>query len=101
MPLSLESLYTLVSGKIESQLGHLLTVAVVGLSRHADRFFKFLLILVEYSLGMTLYVSRTEQKCDSPYSLTQNFFLACAFRNGGVAILLSSLWNLFLMTYAG
>lgn len=29
---------------------------MVGLSRHADRFFKYLLILVEYSLGMTLFV---------------------------------------------
>ncbi|ORY24311.1 hypothetical protein BCR39DRAFT_547449 [Naematelia encephala] len=58
---------------------------MVGLSHHPARFFKFLLILVEYSLGMTLF----------------NFLLACVFRHGGIAILLSSLWNLFLMTYAG
>jgi hypothetical protein len=31
----------------------------------------------------------------------QNFLLACLFRHGGIAILLSSLCNLFLMTYAG
>jgi hypothetical protein len=31
----------------------------------------------------------------------QNFLLATVFRKGGVAILLSSLCNLFLMTYAG
>lgn len=27
--------------------------------------------------------------------------LACVVRNGGVAILFSSLYNLYLMTYAG
>ncbi|WWC70728.1 uncharacterized protein I206_104679 [Kwoniella pini CBS 10737] len=58
---------------------------MVGLSHDAARFFKFLLIIVEFSMGMTLF----------------NFLLACVFRNGGVAILLSSLCNLFLMTYAG
>ncbi|WVW84638.1 hypothetical protein I302_106672 [Kwoniella bestiolae CBS 10118] len=58
---------------------------MVGLSHDAARFFKFLLIIVEFSMGMTLF----------------NFLLACLFRNGGVAILLSSLCNLFLMTYAG
>ncbi|WWC88700.1 uncharacterized protein L201_003613 [Kwoniella dendrophila CBS 6074] len=58
---------------------------MVGLSHDAARFFKFLLIIVEFAMGMTLF----------------NFLLACLFRNGGVAILLSSLCNLFLMTYAG
>ncbi|WRT67810.1 uncharacterized protein IL334_004784 [Kwoniella shivajii] len=58
---------------------------MVGLSHDVARFFKFLLIIVEFSMGMTLF----------------NFLLACLFRNGGVAILLSSLCNLFLMTYAG
>jgi hypothetical protein len=33
--------------------------------------------------------------------IRQNFLLACIFRKGGIAILLSSLSNLFLMTYAG
>ena len=40
----------------------------------------------------------------SPFHLFtdgQNFLLACIFRHGGIAILLSSLCNLFLMTYAG
>jgi len=32
---------------------------VVGLAKEADRFFKYLLILVEYSLGMTLFVRNT------------------------------------------
>ncbi|WVR06377.1 hypothetical protein IAU60_003408 [Kwoniella sp. DSM 27419] len=58
---------------------------MVGLSHDASRFFKFLLIIIEFSLSMTLF----------------NFLLACVFRHGGVAILLSSLCNLFLMTYAG
>lgn len=58
---------------------------MAGLSQHADRFFKFLLILVLFSLAMTLF----------------NFLLACVFRNGGIAILLSALFNLFTMTFAG
>jgi hypothetical protein len=58
---------------------------MVGLSRDAARFFKYLLILVEFSSCMTLF----------------NFLLACVFAQGGVAILISSLCNLFLMTYAG
>ena len=31
----------------------------------------------------------------------QNFLLACLFRNGGIAILLSALLALYQMTYAG
>jgi len=58
---------------------------MAGLSPHADRFFKFLFILVLYSLAMVQF----------------NFALAALLRNGGVAILLSSLWNLYMMTYAG
>lgn len=58
---------------------------MVGLSPHPDRFFKFLLILIEYGLQLTIH----------------NFLLAALIRNGGIAILLSSLYNLFLMTYAG
>jgi len=70
---------------------------VVGLAKEADRFFKYLLILVEYSLGMTLFVrNMIETQADG-----QNFLLACIFSHGGIAILLSSLFNLFLMTYAG
>ncbi|KAG8858527.1 hypothetical protein FRB96_005199 [Tulasnella sp. 330] len=62
-----------------------ITYWMAGLSPHADRFFKFLLILVLFSLAMTLF----------------NFVLACVFRNGGIAILLSALFNLFTMTFAG
>ncbi|KAF8333578.1 uncharacterized protein EI90DRAFT_3052451 [Cantharellus anzutake] len=58
---------------------------MAGLSPHVDQFFKYLLVLVLFSLAMTLF----------------NFLLAAIFRNGGIAILLSAIWNLFLMTYAG
>lgn len=58
---------------------------MAGLSADAARFFKFLLILVLFALAMALY----------------NFLLACTFRNGGIAILLSALFNLFTMTFAG
>jgi len=58
---------------------------MTGLSPEAVRFFKFLLILVLYSLAMTIL----------------NFLLAVNFRNGGIAILISSLFNLFAMTFAG
>ena len=78
------SLTTVLSSTLVRASTNALT-AVVGLAPNAARFFKFLLILVEYSLGMTLF----------------NFLLATIYRNGGIAILLSSLANLFLMTYAG
>jgi len=58
---------------------------MAGLSPDAARFFKFLFVLVLYAAAMTLF----------------NFLLACLFRNGGIAILLSALFNLFIMTYAG
>ncbi|CAE6528385.1 unnamed protein product [Rhizoctonia solani] len=62
-----------------------ITYWMVGLSPEAARFFKALLVLVLFALAMTLF----------------NFLLATSFRNGGVAILLSALFNLFTMTYAG
>ncbi|CUA70561.1 putative ATP-dependent permease [Rhizoctonia solani] len=62
-----------------------ITYWMVGLSPEAARFFKALLVLVLYALAMTLF----------------NFLLASSFRNGGIAILLSALFNLFTMTYAG
>lgn len=58
---------------------------MVGLALTAARFFKYLLILVLYTLAMTLY----------------NFLLGALFEHPSIAILLSSLWNLFNMTYAG
>ncbi|KAH9935820.1 ABC transporter [Amylocystis lapponica] len=62
-----------------------ITYWMVGLAHDAAHFFKFLFILVLYTLAMTLF----------------NFFLACVFRNGGIAILLSALLALYQMTYAG
>lgn len=58
---------------------------MAGLSPAAANFFKYLLILVLYSLAMTLY----------------NFLLGTLFENGGVAILLSALSALYQMTFAG
>ncbi|KAJ7849337.1 hypothetical protein B0H13DRAFT_2238530 [Mycena leptocephala] len=48
-------------------------------------YFKFLFILVLYTLAMTLY----------------NFLLGTFFHNGGIAILLSALSALYQMTFAG
>ncbi|EIW60918.1 uncharacterized protein TRAVEDRAFT_166013 [Trametes versicolor FP-101664 SS1] len=62
-----------------------ITYWMAGLAQDAAHFFKFLFILVLYTLAMTLF----------------NFLLACLFRNGGIAILLSALTALYQMTYAG
>ncbi|KAF8579482.1 hypothetical protein K439DRAFT_1654569 [Ramaria rubella] len=62
-----------------------ITYWMAGLAHDAAHFFKFLFILVLYSMVMTLF----------------NFLLACMFRNGGVAILLSALTALYQQTYAG
>jgi len=48
------------------------------------------------SLPLQPYHRKAKDEAD-----IQNFLLACLFRHGGIAILLSSLCNLFLMTYAG
>ncbi|KAH8114133.1 hypothetical protein DFH11DRAFT_1704353 [Phellopilus nigrolimitatus] len=62
-----------------------ITYWMAGLADDPAHFFKFLFILVLYSLAMTLF----------------NFLLACFFENGGVAILLSALSALYQMTFAG
>ncbi|KAH8100236.1 ABC transporter [Cristinia sonorae] len=62
-----------------------ITYWMAGLAHEAANFFKFLFILVLYTLAMTLY----------------NFLLACLFNNGGIAILLSALSALYQMTFAG
>ncbi|TDL20128.1 hypothetical protein BD410DRAFT_829832 [Rickenella mellea] len=62
-----------------------ITYWMAGLAKDAAHFFKFLFILVLFSLAMTLF----------------NFLLACTFRNGGIAILLSALTGLYQMTFAG
>ncbi|THV02339.1 ABC transporter [Dendrothele bispora CBS 962.96] len=62
-----------------------ITYWMAGLSGDAAHFFKFLFILVLYTLVMTLY----------------NFLLGTFFHNGGIAILLSALSALYQMTFAG
>ncbi|KAI0692220.1 hypothetical protein BC835DRAFT_1508901 [Cytidiella melzeri] len=62
-----------------------ITYWMAGLAQDAAHFFKFLFILVLYTLAMTLF----------------NFLLGCIFTNGGIAILLSALLALYQMTYAG
>ncbi|OAX36732.1 hypothetical protein K503DRAFT_772222 [Rhizopogon vinicolor AM-OR11-026] len=62
-----------------------ITYWMAGLAHDAAHFFKFLLIIVLYTLVMTLF----------------NFLLGTLFRNGGIAILLSALSALYQMTYAG
>ncbi|PPQ88680.1 hypothetical protein CVT25_010114 [Psilocybe cyanescens] len=62
-----------------------ITYWMAGLAPNAANFFKFILILVLYSLAMTLF----------------NFLLGTLFQNGGIAILLSALSALYQMTFAG
>ncbi|KAJ4475603.1 hypothetical protein J3R30DRAFT_3294740 [Lentinula aciculospora] len=62
-----------------------ITYWMAGLASDAAHFFKFLFILVLYTLALTLF----------------NFLLGTLFRNGGIAILLSALTALYQMTYAG
>ncbi|TFK34870.1 hypothetical protein BDQ12DRAFT_635810 [Crucibulum laeve] len=62
-----------------------ITYWMAGLAADAAHFFKFLFILVLYSLAMTLF----------------NFLLGTLFHNGGIAILLSALSALYQMTFAG
>ncbi|KAL1754144.1 hypothetical protein FB107DRAFT_216275 [Schizophyllum commune] len=62
-----------------------ITYWMAGLADDAAHFFKYLFILVLYTLAITLW----------------NFFLGTLFENGGVAILLSALSALYQMTFAG
>ncbi|KAG6917022.1 hypothetical protein DXG01_004148 [Tephrocybe rancida] len=62
-----------------------ITYWMAGLAHDAAHFFKFLFILVLFTLAMTLF----------------NFLLGALFNNGGVAILLSALSALYQMTFAG
>jgi len=61
------------------------TYWMAGLAHDAAHYFKFLFILVLYTLVMTLF----------------NFLLGTLFYNGGIAILISALSALYQMTYAG
>ncbi|KAF8061676.1 hypothetical protein FPV67DRAFT_1509891 [Lyophyllum atratum] len=62
-----------------------ITYWMAGLAHDAAHYFKFLFILVLYTLAMTLF----------------NFLLGTMFHNGGIAILLSALSALYQMTFAG
>ncbi|KAH0830148.1 ABC-2 type transporter-domain-containing protein [Lanmaoa asiatica] len=62
-----------------------ITYWMAGLAHDPAHFFKFLFILVLYTLVMTIF----------------NFLLATLFHNGGIAILISALTALYQMTYAG
>lgn len=63
----------------------IITYWMVGLSHSASHFFKFLLILVEYSAAITLF----------------NLLLAVLIPEAGLAILLSNVLNLAQLAYAG
>ena len=62
-----------------------ITYWMVGLSKDAAHFFKFLLILVEYSATITLF----------------NLLLAVLIPQSAVAILVSNVLNLAQLAYAG
>ncbi|KAG2355762.1 hypothetical protein BDR07DRAFT_1425226 [Suillus spraguei] len=60
------------------------TYWMAGLAHDAVHFFKFIFVIILYTLVMTLF----------------NFLLGTLFCNGGIAILLSALSSLYQMTYA-
>lgn len=93
---------------------------MAGLAPHPANFFKFLLILVLYTICMTLFVCNastvrpfaffTHVACSSyarrissvkTNETMQNFLLGSAIADGGLALLLSALSGLYQMTFAG
>ncbi|KAF8264261.1 hypothetical protein EI94DRAFT_1593905 [Lactarius quietus] len=62
-----------------------ITYWMSGLAPHAANFFKFLLIVVLYTIAMTVF----------------NFLLGVSISNGGLALLLGALTGLYQMTFAG
>jgi len=62
-----------------------ITYWMAGLEPHAANFFKFLFIIVLYTICMTVF----------------NFLIGSAITNGGIALLLSTLIGFFQMTFAG
>jgi hypothetical protein len=75
---------------------------MAGLAHEAAHFFKFLFILVLYTLVMTLYVCPFLFCTSATFTFTlQNFLLGTLFDNGGIAILLSAMTALYQMTFAG
>jgi ABC-2 type transporter len=76
-----------------------------GLAPHAANFFKYLLILVLYTIAMALFVSVFFPPFFSfgqaDMAFKKNFLLGSAITDGNLAILLSALSGLYQMTYAG
>lgn len=79
-----------------------------GLAPHAANYFKFLLILVLYTICMALFVSGFPPlACVFSFffvkltCFSKNFLLGLAITDGGLAILLSALTALYQMTFAG
>ncbi|KAL7409470.1 hypothetical protein BDY24DRAFT_355976 [Mrakia frigida] len=62
-----------------------ITYWMAGLQPKASNYFKFELILILYALGMTLF----------------NFLIAVVISGAGTAILFCSIYNLYLLVYAG
>ncbi|KAI9508809.1 hypothetical protein F5148DRAFT_1351131 [Russula earlei] len=67
-----------------------ITYWMAGLAPHPANFFKFLLILVLFTICMTLFVTSS-----------LNFLIGAAIPDGGLALLLSALMGLYQMTFAG
>ncbi|KAG1865336.1 hypothetical protein F4604DRAFT_1928485 [Suillus subluteus] len=81
-----------------------ITYWMAGLAHDAVHFFKFLLVIVLYTLGhdaLCMYFLLSRPTSSDYWLGTQNFLLGMLFRNGGIAILLSALSALYQMTYAG
>jgi len=87
---------------------------MTGLAPHPANFFKFLLVLVLYTISMTLFVTfffslllrsyRSHRRLSLrrlPLPNKQNFLLGSAVSDGGLALLLSALATLYQMTFAG
>jgi hypothetical protein len=60
-------------------------IGTIGIDANAATFFKYLLVAFLFTIVMVLY----------------NFLLAAVITHGGIAVLLSSLWNLLNFVYAG
>lgn len=93
---------------------HFSTYWMTGLAPHPANFFKFLLVLVLYTISMTLFVTfffslllrsyRSHRRLSLrrlPLPNKQNFLLGSAVSDGGLALLLSALATLYQMTFAG
>jgi hypothetical protein len=86
------------------------TYWMAGLAPHAANYFKFLLILVLYTISMALFVSLSLSPpvcflvcllAHTPLFCAKNFLLGSAISDGGLAILVSAITGLYQMTFAG